>query len=190
MALLIRPSARMPFLLILAALLSVTGAFLLPAQSPLERPIKAAFLYNLVKFVEWPAPADRGPIILGILGKDAFGATLKQVVQGRDVDGRPLSVRYISRPEDLRSCHVLFIAESEKDRLAEILDALKGTKALTVSEIEHFAQRGGMIHLLMENQKVRFEVNVDTVSRAGLKISARFLQLASVVRERNRDGGR
>lgn len=161
----------------------VTGVPAIPAQSPLEYPLKAAFLYNLVKFVEWPGGGNSGPIIVGLLGRNTFGGTLEQLFQGKDLDGRPLSVRYISRPEELKSCNVVFIAESEKDRLGEILGALKGTHALTVSEIERFAQRGGMIRLAMENQKVRFEVNVDRVSGARLQISARFLQLASVVHD-------
>ena len=183
----LRARALAMTLLTALILLLATAVGAVPAQSPLEYPLKAAFLYNLVKFVEWPASSSSGPITLGILGRDPFGATLEQLLRDKDLDGRPLLIHYISRAEELKSYHLVFIAASEKDRLGEILGALKDANTLTVSEIERFAERGGMVHLMMENKKVRFEVNVDTVSRARLKISARFLQLANVVRDRDRE---
>jgi len=171
---------------VITAVAFATGSAAVSQQTPLEYPLKAAFLYNLVKFVEWPAADGNGPIVLGILGRDAFGATVEQVFRGKDLDGRALQVRYVAKPEEIKSCQVIFIPESEKERLPEILGGLKDAHVLTVSEIERFADRGGMVHLTMEDKKVHFEVNVDTVSRARLKISARLLQLASVVRDRDR----
>ncbi len=181
---------KVPFLWMIVALAFAAGSAAVPQQSPLEYPVKAAFLYNLVKFVEWPAADGNGPIVLGILGRDAFGAIVEQVFRGKDLDGRALHIRYVVRPEELKSCQVIFISETEKERLPEILGALRDAHTLTVSEIERFAERGGMVHLTMENKKVHFEVNVDTVSRARLKISARLLQLASVVHDRDRRNGR
>ena len=181
---------KVPLPWAIAALALATGSAAVPQQSSLEYPLKAAFLYNLVKFVEWPAADGNGPIVLGILGQDAFGATVEQVFRGKEVEGRALQIRYVAKPEDLKFCQVIFISEPEKGRLLEILGALKDAHVLTVSEIERFAERGGMVHLIIENTKVRFEVNVDTVSRARLKISARLLQLASVVHDRDRKSGR
>ena len=187
MAFLTGPAARALILWAISAPAFTVGDSPRPEQSPLEYPIKAAFLYNLAKFVEWPPVRDSGPILLGVVGRDAFGVTLEQILQGKNLDGRPLLIRHLARSEELKSCHIVLIAEAEKGRLAEILGSLPDTSSvLTVSEIEGFAQRGGMVYLVIENKKVRFEVNLSTVSRAGLKISARLLQLASVVHDRDR----
>ena len=185
-----RSVRKVPLPCAIAVLALATGSAAVPQQSPLEYPLKAAFLYNLVKFVEWPAADGNGPIVLGILGRDAFGATVEQIFRGKEVDGRALQIRYVAKPEDLKFCQAIFIPESEQGRLPEILAALKDAHVLTVSEIERFAERGGMVRLIVEHTKVRLEVNVDTVSRARLKISARLLQLASVVRDRDRRNGK
>ena len=181
---------KVPLPAVVAALVLAAGSAATPQQSPLEDTRKAAFLYNLVKFVEWPATDGDGPIVLGMLGRDALGATMEQIFRGKDVDGRALQIRYVAKLEDLKFCQVIFISEAEKERLPEILAALKDVHVLTVSEIDGFAERGGMVRLIVENTKVRLEVNVDTVSRARLKISARLLQLASVIHDRDRRKGR
>lgn len=156
-----------------------------PVELPLEYPIKAAFLYNLVKFVEWPAQPN-APITVCVLGKGSLEATLQQVVEGKQMDGRPLLVRHIGKTAEVKGCQVAFIADSEVERLPDILLALKDSRVLTVSDIDGFANQGGMIYLLVDNKKVHFEVNTDSLSRARVKISARFLQLATVVRDRDR----
>ena len=162
------------------------------AESPasrLESYMKAAFLYNVIKFIEWPADA-RGPIIFGVLGKGPLELLLQQVVHGKSLDGRPLLVKAVHKLEDIKGCHVLFIADSESERLRDIVAALKDYTILTVSDIDQFARRGGMIFLVAENQKLRFEVNPDGLARSGVKISARFLQLAVIVRDHDREGRR
>ncbi|HUS05321.1 MAG TPA: YfiR family protein [Bryobacteraceae bacterium] len=151
--------------------------------------MKAAFLYNVIKFIEWPAGA-RGPIIFGVLGKGPLEVHLQQVVRAKSLDGRPLIVKSINKLEDIKVCHVLFIADSESERLRDIVAALKDFTILTVSDIDQFARRGGMIFIVAENQKIRFEVNPDGLARAGVKISARFLQLAVIVRDHDREGRR
>ena len=150
-----------------------------------EYQIKAAFLFNFAKFVEWPpatAAPESGPICMCILGRDPFGPALEEVIQGKTVNSRRLQVRRTTRVEQVRSCHVLFISDSERGRLSEALALLRDTSILTVGEMERFVQHGGMIHFLMESNKVRFEINRDAAERAGLKISSKLLQLATIVR--------
>jgi hypothetical protein len=153
------------------------------AAAPSEYQVKAAFLYNFAKFVEWPTqafPADDTPITIGILGKNPFGADLERTVRDKSVNGRPLAVRSLASPDDsaLKHCQIIFIYPMEKSRLGEILAKLKGTPALTVSETEGFTQAGGMINFIMEGRKVRFEINDAAATQAGLKISSKLLSLA------------
>jgi hypothetical protein len=150
------------------------------AQGPSEYQVKAAFLYNFVKFVDWPeTPAGQeGPIELCVLGKDPFGGALEHVVAGKTVNGRPLAIRRIGDIAGVRSCHVLFVGGSEGGRITEILKAARAGSVLTVSEIDRFCERGGMVTLLMEGQRVRFRINSKMAASAGLRISSKLLQLA------------
>lgn len=154
-------------------------------QAPTEYQIKAAFLYNFVKFVEWPAetlPGDR-PIIVGVLGKDPFGLALDDVILGKAVDGHPIQILRTNSVQDLRSCRIAFISPSEAKRLPEILAGLRGSSVLTVGEADHFAQLGGMIQFTLEGNKVRFAINVDAAERAHLKVSSKLLSLATVIHD-------
>jgi hypothetical protein len=145
-----------------------------------EYQVKAAIVYNLAKFVEW-SPEDRGPLIFVVIGKDPFGATLDETLRGKNVNGRGLLVRRINGIQDLQPCHLLFISSSERSRVREILQAA-GVNVLTLGEMEQFARLGGMISFVIEESKVRFEINVDALACAGIKVSSRLLQLAKVVR--------
>ncbi len=163
------------------------------AQSPpTEYEIKAAFLYNFAKFVEWPADAfadPRAPIVLGIVGEDPFGSSLDTLVSGKAVNGRGLVIKRLKPGSDLRNCNILFISSSEKKHLAQILASVNGASVLTVGEMDRFIQSGGAVNLLLEENKVRFEINLVVAARARLKISSKLLALArSVIEARN--GGR
>lgn len=153
-----------------------------------EYQVKAAFLYNFAKFVEWPAdalPDASASITLCILGEDPFGITLEQTISGKIVIGRKLVIKRLKEiySSKLEVCHILFISLSEKRRLLPLLEVFKDASVLTVSEIEWFAKVGGIIHLTLEEGKVRFEINVAAAERARLKISSRLLRLAKVIRE-------
>ena len=152
-----------------------------PAQAPSEYQVKAAFLYNFVKFVEWPPNAveAREPITLCVLGKDPFGSELARAIEHKSVNGHPIAIRRVADAVAAQSCQVLFVSASESDRVAEIVKALRAWSVLTVSEIEHFSQRGGMIHFVMDGQKVRFHINAKAATDADLKISSKLLQLAA-----------
>ena len=155
------------------------------AQEPLpEYQVKAAYLYNFLKFVEWPEdafPDSLAPIVIGISGDDPFGDALPQVIIGKTVQGRDLVIHKYRSGEDMRGAHILFISPLEKKRLPQILSSLRGSSVLTVADTEGFLEAGGMIQFLSENNRVRFAINVDATSRAKLKISSKLLSLARVV---------
>jgi len=165
--------------------LSPSGAADLP---PKEYQIKAAFLYNFTKFVDWPDSsfADASsPIIIGVLGANPFDGELAKVVEGRKVNGRPLVVKQLGDIQEATGVHVLFMGRTEDQKVAERLATLKGKPILTVGESESFAKGGGMIKFLLEGDKVRFEINVDSADEAGLKISAQLQKLARTVRRKS-----
>jgi len=171
----------------LAILLTLTtGMLSIPVQAQAnEYQVKAAFLFNFVKFVEWPADAfayDGAPLVIGVVGSDPFGGALDQTVSGKSVNGHQLAVRRLKLGEDLRGCHILFISSSERKNLAQIFGSLKGAAVLTVGDIGPFNQQGGIINFIMEASKVRFEINVSTADQARLKISSKLLSLAKAVR--------
>jgi len=156
-----------------------------PAPGALsEYQIKAAYLYYFSTFVDWPPEAfsrGREPLVVGVLGVDPFGEVLESTIGDRRVGNRNVKIKRSRRVEDLRQAHVVFVSASEKERWPDILAALKGTNALTVSEIQQFCGNGGMSAFLIENDVVRFDVNLDNAEQAGLKISARMLSTARVV---------
>ena len=153
-----------------------------------EYQLKAAFLYNFTKFVEWPAAcfeSTDAPIILGVAGKGPCAAELEQVVKDRAVNGRKLVVKTLATPGDADGVHVLFVPASEDSRLPEWLEATRVAGVLTVGESEAFARADGIIRFVIEGDKVRFEINMSPAEQAGLKISAQLLKLARTVRRKS-----
>jgi hypothetical protein len=149
-----------------------------------EYQVKAAYLFNFLKFVEYPGESfadPLAPIVIGVVGDDPFGNALPQVVIGKTVQGRDLVIRMYRSGEDLRGAHILFISASERRRLPMILTSLHGSSVLTVADTEGFLDAGGMIQFLTENGRVRFAINVDATGRAKLKMSSKLLSLAKVV---------
>lgn len=154
------------------------------AQSASEYQIKAAFLFNFAKFVEWPSNAFRdasAPLQICVFGQDPFGQELRDITNEKTVNGRKLEINHVVNPEEARSCQILFIPSSEKARLKQILQGLQGSEALTVSETKGFAEQGGMINFVLENNRVLFEVNSKAAEQAGLKISSKLLVVAKFV---------
>jgi hypothetical protein len=149
-----------------------------------EYQIKAAFLLNFVQFVKWPPVAfstPGAPFKIGILGDDPFGPALDETIRGETVSGHPLSVVRSRRLDDLRDCQMIFIARSEEGQLDQILEQLKGTPVLTVSELDGFANEGGDIDFYLSEDKVRFAINPQSARQNGLKISSQLLALAKIV---------
>jgi hypothetical protein len=161
-------------------------SFFRPAAAqapPSEYDLKAAFLMNFTKFVEWPPevfPVATSPITICVLGEDPFGPTLDQMLEGEVVNSRTLAARRIETVPAPRACHVLFLSSSERD-IPQILKAT-GPGVLTVSEVGNFLQSGGMINFVVENRRVRFDINQSAATAAKLRISSQLLKVARVVR--------
>jgi YfiR/HmsC-like len=167
---------------LLAALWLATPA---AAAAPTEYQVKAVFLFNFSQFVDWPPAVfagPRSPITICVLGQDPFGTALDDIVQGEVVNGRPLEVQRYRRVDELGTCHILFIDRSEQSRLTEILAQLSGRSVLTVSDMEEFAQRGGMIRFITVGKKIRLRVNRDAAQAASLAISSKLLRPAEIVK--------
>lgn len=145
--------------------------------------VKAAFLYNFGRFVDWPANSSTDPFVIGILGDDPFHGALEATVKDKTIDGRQVLVNRVVSIDAARNCQVLFISPSESQKLPSILNSLKGSPVLTVGETTGFARLGGVINFRIEDYRVRFEINVDAAERAGLKISSKLLSLARIVKE-------
>jgi hypothetical protein len=170
-----------PFLgLSLVWLLTVGGGRAQEFQ-PSEYQLKAAFLFNFAKFVEWPPEAfaeARSPIVIGILGENPFGGDLERTIRNKTISNRSLAVKEIRSLAEATNCHLLFISTSEKQRLPEIIQGLRGASVLTVGETERFTEAGGMINFVLEGNKIRFRINDEAAKSAGLKISSKLLSLA------------
>lgn len=153
------------------------------AQGSGEYPVKAAFLFNFAKFVDWPSDAlgEGAPIIIGIIGDDPFGGVIDQLVAGKSASGHPVVVRRFKWGQDLRQCHILFVSQSEQKRIPQIIASLKGASVLTVGEAEQFTRQGGIIRFVLEGGKVRFEINAGAAEQARLKLSSKLLALARSV---------
>ena len=157
--------------------------------APTEYQVKAAFLYNFGRFVEWP-PQSPPPstFTICVLGKDPFGSVLDDLIKDKSIQGMKLVARRLERVEDAGDCRILFISSSEDARLGHILAVLRGRSVLTVGEVERFAHRGGMINFRLEGAKVRFEINPDAAGQAGLTISSQLLKLARIIHESPQSG--
>ena len=151
------------------------------AQASREYDIKAAFLYNFVKYVDLPSRSG-ATITIGILGTDPSGGSF-DIINGKVVAGRTLAVRHLGSRLDPRAVNILFVSDSEHSRLRQIFGTLGRAGVLTVGETKGFAQSGGMINFITESNKVRFEINPDAAARANVRISSQLLRLARVVHE-------
>ena len=175
-------------LTVLGIIAASAGANCVEAQNPpSEYQLKAAFLYNFTRFVEWPTaafPDPAGPFALCVLGADPFGSDLDQTIVGKTVNERPLVVRRLQNAQDLGRCHLLFISASEQGRLPQIFAMLRSRKVLTVSEVPGFTESGGIINLLLEDQRILFEINLDAAEQAELEISSKLLRLAKGVKSK------
>lgn len=169
----------------------VAGPQPLRAQSPAEYEIKAAFLYNFAKFVQWPAStlAPQAPLTVCVIGSDPFGAAL-DTVDRKVAQGHELQVRRRARLEEARSCHILFVAESERAAVPAILHAVQGAGVLTVSDIDRFAEAGGIIGLSDVDNKVQFSINLDRAHDDLLQINSQLLKLAKIVGRSAREDSR
>lgn len=151
-----------------------------------EYQLKAAFLYNFSKFVQWPPERfsdEKSPIVIAVLGNNPFGDELENAVRGRLINGRPIVVKIIDSLDQVGTAQVLFVDAKEELRLGDSLALLHRAGVLTVGETRRFAAMGGIITFTLAEDKVRFEINQLAGEQAGLKINAQLLKLATPVRK-------
>ncbi|HEY4382242.1 MAG TPA: YfiR family protein [Acidobacteriaceae bacterium] len=158
---------------------------------PSEYQVKAAYMYNFGRFVTWPAKGveQKSEFDICVLGPDPFGPTLDSALAGGAVGGKPVVAKRVSKPQDATDCRILYINSTESSHLPEILAALNQAPVLTVSDMPDFSRRGGIIQFVLEENKVRFEVNLKSAASAGLVLSSELLKVASSVRGNARPGG-
>jgi hypothetical protein len=170
-----------------------------------EYQIKAAFLYNFTKFVDWPKEKvtdSNTPLTIGIIGKDPFGSAFDPV-EDKDTKARKVIIQRFEgfveleksgkkkkdqphpKSQDIQKCHLLFICPSESERIADIIASVKDHSVLTVGDVKGFLEAGGVTNFIVEEQKVRFEINVTTAKQAKLEIRSKLLRLAKRIVEKD-----
>jgi len=154
-----------------------TGA---QAQSMGENEAKAAFVLKLLNFVQWPSNG-RNDLLIGFIGADATSDALQRQASGQSVNGKRIVVRRLGVDGDLRACQLVFIGDSERKNIPAVLERLRGANVLTVGESDGFGRHGGIVNLLLNGGRIRFEVNPHAAERARMQISSRLLSLATLV---------
>jgi hypothetical protein len=173
--------------LALLALGTVCAGIVLAAEeSPqvLEQKVKAAYLFKFGGYVEWPEnafPSKESPLVIGVAGADVLAEELLQVIAGRTMNGRQVSIRRVASGESLSNLHVLFVGRSEVGRLNEL--SAQARPVLTVTDMEKGLAQGSVINFVVVDQRVRFEVALDAAKRNGLRIGSPLLSVATHVKE-------
>jgi hypothetical protein len=152
-----------------------------PPARDVEYAVKAAFLYQFARFVEWPegSPAASGPVRICVVGEDPFGDALDLATQDKRAGGRPLLVRRFRRVEDVKSCSIVFVSGPDPLQAKAVAERLRGSASLLVGEAPDFGLHGGMIAFRVEHDVVRFDINQNAAETEGIRISARLLGLAA-----------
>ena len=151
-----------------------------------EYELKAAILSKFVKLVSWPEERlpEKAPLVIVVFGEDPFGKRLEETFGKRKEEERKITIKRVTRPEDIGDAHVVFVPRGEAEHLAEILAKVRPTGSLLVGESEGFAARGGAINFYAEGDKLRFEINTEVAKRQKLKISSDLLKLARIVKDK------
>jgi hypothetical protein len=155
------------------------------AQELDEYQVKAAFLYNFAKFVEWPSQAFRtpqDPMVVCVLGRNPFGNALQEAIRGKSLEGRAFALRQVTDADEANGCQILFVSAAENKRYHVLCRSLKPAGILTIGEAVGFAAGGGVINFKLEAGRVRFEINAGAAEHAQLQISSKLLSLAEIVR--------
>jgi hypothetical protein len=175
----------MAFRFVTVVFAGILPALWAPAQVLDEYQVKAAFLYNFAKFVEWPADAfktAKDPILVCVLGHNPFGNALEDAIRGKSIEGRTFAYRHVMDAESASACQILFVGWDESKHFRALLESLKPMGILTVGEAQGFATGGGVINFKLDEGRVRFEINVDAAEHEQLHISAKLLSLAQIVK--------
>lgn len=160
------------------------AAMLVRADSTVaEYQLKAAYLFNFAKFTEWPAAAlpAGAPVTVCVTGRDPFGEMLSGI-ETKTIQNRPVRIRRGVRIDDLRGCHLVFVGDGDERRLPELFRNAEAASALTLGDTEGFVDHGGTIGLVTRDNRILFDVNMDSARRAGLRLSSQMLKLARTVK--------
>ena len=172
--------ARLTAISVLVMLFLSTG---MEAQNrPTEYQVKAAYLFNFGKFVKWPPTASDNNFAICVLGSNPFGGVLESTVSGERIDGKQVVVRHINSTADASKCRIVFVSDSEQSHVASVLAGLGRLPVLTVSDADGFTDHQGMIQFVMDQDRVRFQVNLAAAERAGLTLSSELLKVATAVK--------
>jgi hypothetical protein len=159
------------------------------ADSPSEYQLKAAFLFNFAKFIDWPPGNSQSPFAICVLGNDPFGNDLNDDLQGKMIGNQHLEIRRFKDKLEARRCRMVFVSSSESAHLADIFESLRGGNVLTVGDTSGFAEAGGVIEFTLEDSRVRFTINTDAANRSGLTFSSKLLALAKLVHDAGHSKG-
>jgi hypothetical protein len=181
-----------------AGILAALGIALAPgaasaADESLEYAVKAAFLYKFGSFVEWPPAAfasPASPFQLCIVGEDPFGATLDKAIGGQQVAHRPIEVRRLKTVRPDSGCHIVYLAASEAQRLAQTIEALRGSSVLTVTDSRSPGMSAGIVNFVIKDDRVRFDIDDEAAAQNRLAISSKLLGVALSVKPRRAGEGR
>jgi hypothetical protein len=165
----------------LVCALSLVSLFapLLSAQLQDEHAVKAAFVFNLTKYVEWPQPSQE--LIIGFVGDGPMGETLQKVLDGKTTESRPIRVLLFPPDGQLQQCNILYIAQSAPKKIRTVIDRVRNKGVLTVGDSDSFVRNGGMVGLVRTGDRVQIQVNLEATEQSHLKISSRLLNLSTIV---------
>lgn len=172
--------------------LPLTGLAASHPGGPSEYEVKAAYLYNFTRFIEWPEsafPGEAAPLVIGVVGENPFGAVLDELIREKVVNGHPLTVRRCRTAGDMTSCHLLFVTGADGRESARVLNLAHQAPIVTVGEAVRFARQGGTINFVLKDDRVGLEINRQAARLAGVRISSRLLNLATIVQTETDDRG-
>lgn len=168
-------------MLMIAGAIILSSTPLCEAKGPSEYQVKAAFVYNFARFIDWPPQSfadDGSPFVLGVIGDSEIASAVEQIVKGKTVSGRRMVYKRLSADAALDGCNLLLIGATEKRNVGRILDRLKDNNIVTVGETEGFVRYGGVIGFVVQSSKVGFDINVAAAGKKHLKVSSQLLKLA------------
>lgn len=174
--------------LIGCGLLACLSGGISACAQPTDYEVKAAFLLNFPRYVEWPDAEENEPdqpVIVGFFSQNNVSEALDEIIRSRELSGRPITIRIISSESEIADCHMIFVSANELQRLPALLEKLREANVLTVGESSDFLQNGGIINLVIRNSRVRIDVNLEDAKRSKLGISSKLLAVADVVMGRN-----
>jgi YfiR/HmsC-like len=172
------------FVVILAAFMALQPASVGRTNESVELHVKAAYLLNFGRYVSWPQQA--GDVIIGVVGQDPIVEVLEKTISGKSINGRPCRVRIFPSSEQIDHCDILFLPRSEGRQAPSVMTAVAGKPVLTVSDLEGFADEGGMIAFLLVDDTLKFDINPGAAGKSGLKISSELLRVSHDIKGRRR----